>query len=265
MIQGYQQGLRRVPFQEGRIQADRSALLRHEHQSAVTDGKTSRTGTSSATGPASASAQVRLHHHPRERARMVRQQHLGGRRLGHVDPRGLDDVSRRGLCRALFGYDDALKYVNGYKRKVANKAPIITARGIHRIPTRISPSRARSSCTHCARRGRPGHARPRPGSRLVEADARHLPGVRVQNIMTEDLVRFVNKETGRNWTPILQPAPLVCRSPDAGADVQRDRQDGVESLESGREGLRDADPRGQAGAWQTNSSRRPSGRRCRRL
>ena len=34
----------------------------------------------------------------------------------------------------LFGYDEALKYVNGYKSKVANKEPIITQRGIHRSP-----------------------------------------------------------------------------------------------------------------------------------
>ena len=36
---------------------------------------TSRTATSAATGPASASASIRLHHRPRERARVVRQQH----------------------------------------------------------------------------------------------------------------------------------------------------------------------------------------------
>ena len=35
---------------------------------------------------------------------------------------------------ALFGYDDGLKYANGYKKKVGNKEPIITQRGIHRTP-----------------------------------------------------------------------------------------------------------------------------------
>ena len=34
----------------------------------------------------------------------------------------------------MFGYDDALKYMNGYKSKVRNRAPIITPRGIHRTP-----------------------------------------------------------------------------------------------------------------------------------
>ncbi len=34
----------------------------------------------------------------------------------------------------LFGYDDALKYTNGYKKKVRNRSPIITERGVHRSP-----------------------------------------------------------------------------------------------------------------------------------
>ena len=51
----------------------------------------------------------------------------------------------------LFGYDDALKYMNGYKTKVANREPIITQRGIHRSPgAGSSTSRARCSCTHSA-------------------------------------------------------------------------------------------------------------------
>jgi hypothetical protein len=33
-----------------------------------------------------------------------------------------------------FGYDDALKYVNGYKSRVQNRTPIITPRGLHRSP-----------------------------------------------------------------------------------------------------------------------------------
>jgi aminopeptidase N len=34
----------------------------------------------------------------------------------------------------LFGYDDALKYTNGYKTKVQNRVPIITPHGTHREP-----------------------------------------------------------------------------------------------------------------------------------
>ena len=34
----------------------------------------------------------------------------------------------------VFGYEDAVKYINGYKSKVGNRQPIITQRGIHRTP-----------------------------------------------------------------------------------------------------------------------------------
>ena len=43
----------------------------------------------------------------------------------------------------LFGHDEAIKYVNGYKPKVQNREPIITQRGIHRQPPQDSTSRAR--------------------------------------------------------------------------------------------------------------------------
>jgi aminopeptidase N len=33
-----------------------------------------------------------------------------------------------------YGYDDYLKYTNGYKSHVQNRTPIITPRGIHREP-----------------------------------------------------------------------------------------------------------------------------------
>ena len=34
----------------------------------------------------------------------------------------------------MFGYEDALKYVNGYKSKVRNRRPVIAERGIHQSP-----------------------------------------------------------------------------------------------------------------------------------
>lgn len=34
----------------------------------------------------------------------------------------------------VFGYDDAIKYTNGYKKKVRNRSAIITERGLHRSP-----------------------------------------------------------------------------------------------------------------------------------
>ena len=72
----------------------------------------------------------------------------------------------------MFGYDDALKYINGYKSKVANKAPIITPRGIHRIAAAGSVLQGRALPPHAA------HRRQRRQG-VVEADARHLPAVQV--------------------------------------------------------------------------------------
>ena len=53
---------------------------------------------------------------------------------------------------ALFGYDDALKYVNGYKKKVGNREPIITQRGIHRTPEPGHVLQGRALPAHAAQR-----------------------------------------------------------------------------------------------------------------
>jgi hypothetical protein len=34
----------------------------------------------------------------------------------------------------MYGHDDAIKYLNGYKSKTKNEEPIITARGVHGEP-----------------------------------------------------------------------------------------------------------------------------------
>jgi aminopeptidase N len=49
-----------------------------------------------------------------------------------------------------FGYDDYLKYTNGYKTKVANSEPIIIQRGIARDPNQDMYFRARVSSTRYA-------------------------------------------------------------------------------------------------------------------
>jgi hypothetical protein len=96
---------------------------------------------------------------------------------------------------AMFGPDDALKYVNGYKTKVKNQQPIITARGVNRSPLRISISRAPLLNTLRS---------------VVDDDDRWWKLVRAyserfryRNIMTEDLVKFFNEHTGMNLTPIF--------------------------------------------------------------
>jgi len=96
----------------------------------------------------------------------------------------------------LFGPDDALRYVNGYKAKVQNKEPIIAPRGIHRSPGQdqyfkgaLFLNTLRSVVNDDKR-----------WWKLVRDLYQHF---KYQNIMTEDLVRFFNDETRTNWTPIF--------------------------------------------------------------
>ena len=96
----------------------------------------------------------------------------------------------------LFGYDDALKYVNGYKSKVRNREPIVTQRGIHREPPADQYFKG-ALMLHTLRS-------------VVNDDARWWKLVRdtyqrfkYRNIMTEDLVQFFNAQLGRDLTPIF--------------------------------------------------------------
>ena len=96
----------------------------------------------------------------------------------------------------LFGYDEALKYVNGYKSKVRNREPIITQRGIHRTPPQdmyfkgaLFLNTLRSVVNDDAR-----------WWTLLRDIFQHF---KYQNIMTEDLVRFFNAQLGQDLTPIF--------------------------------------------------------------
>jgi len=97
---------------------------------------------------------------------------------------------------ALFGYDDGLKYANGYKKKVGNREPIITPRGIHRTPNQDMYFKG-ALFLHTLRN-------------MVNDDARWWKLVRdtyerfkYQNILTEDLVRFFSTELKQDMTPIF--------------------------------------------------------------
>jgi aminopeptidase N len=96
----------------------------------------------------------------------------------------------------LFGPDDALKYINGYKSKVRNREPIITQRGIHRTPSQDMYFKG-ALFLHTLRG-------------VVNDDEKWWRLVRdvyeqfkYKNIMTEDLLRFVNTKLGQNLTPIF--------------------------------------------------------------
>jgi aminopeptidase N len=96
----------------------------------------------------------------------------------------------------MFGYDDALKYVNGYKEKVRNTEPIITQRGIHRTPPADQYFKG-ALFLHTLRS-------------VVDDDQKWWAAIRdvyqkfkYQNIMTEDLVAFMNARLGLDLTPMF--------------------------------------------------------------
>ncbi len=97
---------------------------------------------------------------------------------------------------ALFGYEDALKYVNGYKARVQHRSPILTPRGIHRTPPQDQYFKG-ALFLHTLRS-------------VVNDDARWWTTVRAvyqhfryRNILTEDLIAFMNERTSLDLTPIF--------------------------------------------------------------
>jgi aminopeptidase N len=117
----------------------------------------------------------------------------------------------------LFGAEDALKYVNGYKSKVANKEPIITQRGIHRGPGQDQYFKG-ALFLHTLRSVVEDLARlksgPTTGAAPTEAegvaDGRWWKLLRdvyqqfkYKNIMTEELVAYMSKQVGHDLTPIF--------------------------------------------------------------
>jgi aminopeptidase N len=95
-----------------------------------------------------------------------------------------------------FGRDDALKYVNGYKSKVHNIDPIITQRGIHRSPGEDQYFKGALFLNTLRS--------------VVDDDDRWWKLLRdlfqhfkYRNILTEDIVEFVNRELGADYTAVF--------------------------------------------------------------
>ena len=95
MIEAFEQFFGEYPFTKDGYKLIEVPYSGMEHQSAVTYGNRFANGYLERdwTG-VGISLEVRLHHHPRERPRVVRQRGLGRRRLRHVDSRRLDDLPR---------------------------------------------------------------------------------------------------------------------------------------------------------------------------
>jgi aminopeptidase N len=108
----------------------------------------------------------------------------------------------------LFGYEDALKYTNGYKKKVQNKEPIVQQRGIHRLPPQdmyfkgaLFLNTLRSVVNDLSRRSDEGaKADDAKWWKLIRDLFQHF---KYQNIMTEDVVKFVNEQLGQDLTPVF--------------------------------------------------------------
>jgi aminopeptidase N len=95
----------------------------------------------------------------------------------------------------MFGYDDALKYTNGYKTKIGNKEPIIVQRGLARDPNQDQYFKG-ALFLHTLR--------------SVVGDVKWFKLIRdvydqfkYKNIMTEELVALVNKQLSQDLTPVF--------------------------------------------------------------
>ena len=96
----------------------------------------------------------------------------------------------------MFGYADALKYVNGYKSKVRNKRPVIAERGIHQSPPGDQYFKGAlflNTLRNVLNDDRKWWALVRE----VYQDFKY------QSIRTEDLVRLFNKRFEAELTPIF--------------------------------------------------------------
>jgi len=97
----------------------------------------------------------------------------------------------------MYGHDDALKYLNGYKSKVKNEEPIITARGVNGEPPQDQYFKGAlfintlRSVVNDDRRW----------WKLLHHFYQHF---KYQNIMTEDVEQYFDQRTGMNLTPIFE-------------------------------------------------------------
>ena len=96
----------------------------------------------------------------------------------------------------MYGHDDYLKYTNGYRPKVQNKQPIIPARGINATPPQDQYFKGALFLNTLRS--------------VINNDKLWWTLIRgfyqrfkYQTIMTEDMVEYFNRQTGKNLTPIF--------------------------------------------------------------
>lgn len=96
----------------------------------------------------------------------------------------------------MYGHDDAIKYINGYRAKVQNKQPIIAERGVNATPPQDQYFKGTLFLNTLRS--------------VVNDDAQWWKLIhdfyqrfKYQNIMTEDVVAYFNEHTAMNLTPIF--------------------------------------------------------------
>lgn len=95
-----------------------------------------------------------------------------------------------------FGRDDYLKYTNGYKSKVANQRPVVAPRGVNATPPQDQYFKG-ALFLHTLRSVV-------DDEKIWRALLRDFyQRFKYRNIMTEDVVEFFNRRTGRNLTPVF--------------------------------------------------------------
>jgi aminopeptidase N len=97
----------------------------------------------------------------------------------------------------MFGYDDAVRYVNGYQAKVANIEPIIGPPGVNHWPTQDQYFKG-ALFLHTLRH-------------VVDDDAAwwallkgYTAHFSYQNIWTTDVINYFNQQLGRDLRPIFE-------------------------------------------------------------
>lgn len=96
-----------------------------------------------------------------------------------------------------WGHDDAVKYLNGLKPKIENRMPIVAERGVSATPPEDQYFKG-ALILNTLRS-------------VVNDDAKWFALIhgfyqrfKYQNIMTADVIRYFNEQTGMNLTPIFR-------------------------------------------------------------
>ena len=96
----------------------------------------------------------------------------------------------------MYGRDDYLKYTNGYKAKVQNQRPIVAPRGVNATPPGDQYFKG-ALFLHTLR----SVVDDEKLWRSLQRD--FYQTFKYRNIMTEDVVEFFNRRTGRDLTPVF--------------------------------------------------------------